>query len=157
MNDVKEIRRQLWYSLDMMAVRKWFFGGVFLAVMVIWINLAAADSAKYPDRIGMMLIMLAISAGPFLGFSTWRTIQVFRHPESYHFCKTSLCNPKGGSFRDTIKFTVLIEDADGNKFAADTHSVFSVRGIGWPTHEDYVNRTVTVAYNEETGQVVVIG
>lgn len=87
-----------------------------------------------------------------------RIFNIFRHSESYHFCKTNLCNPKGGSIRDTIKFTVVLEDPDGNKFAADTHSIFhthtSMFGLAL---EDYVNRTVTVGYNKETGQVVVIG
>jgi hypothetical protein len=85
------------------------------------------------------------------------TFNIFRHPESYHFCKTTLCNPKGGSMRDTIKFTVVIEDADGDQFAADTHSIFythtNMFGLGL---EDYANRTVTAGYNEETGQVVII-
>lgn len=64
----------------------------------------------------------------------------------------------GGRFRDSIKFRVLLEDADGHKFVADTHSIFSTHkdfsGLGF---EDYVNQKVTIAYNEETGNVVVIG
>lgn len=39
----------------------------------------------------------------------------------------------------------------------DTHSIFYARGLVGLLLEDYVNRTVTIAYNEETGMVVVIG
>ena len=53
---------------------------------------------------------------------------------------------------------MLLEDADGYKFVADTHSIFSTHGdltgLGF---EDYVNQEVTIAYNEETENVVVIG
>ena len=38
-----------------------------------------------------------------------------------------------------------------------TSSIFLARGWLGPLMEDYVNRDVTLAYNEETGQVVVIG
>jgi len=64
----------------------------------------------------------------------------------------------GGRLRDSIKFRVVLEDADGYKFVADTHSIFSTHkdfmGLGF---EDYVNQEATIAYNEETGYVVVIG
>ena len=64
----------------------------------------------------------------------------------------------GGRFRESIKFRVVLEDAEGCKFVADTHSIFSTHkdltGLGF---EDYVNQEVTIAYNEETGNVVVIG
>ena len=60
-------------------------------------------------------------------------------------------------FRDSIRFRVLLEDADGYKFVTETHSIFSTHknlmGLGF---EEYVNREATIAYNEETGNVVVI-
>lgn len=159
MKDVKEIRRQLWYSLDMAHVKMYLFVCAVcipLSLLIGWMS----TLDYYPDvaRAPIIWTITMIVNGPFLVFCTIRTFNIFRHPESYHFCKTTLCNPKGGSIRDTIKFTVLLEDADGNKFAADTHSIFhthtSMFGLGL---EDYVNQTVTAAYNEETGQVIIIG
>ena len=155
MKDVKEIRRQLWHSLDMAYVRMWLFVAAICAA-IFWVMTLFLSPNEY--EVGIIWLTLGICLGPILVFCIIRTFNIFRHPESYHFCKTVLCNPKGGSLRDTIKFTVVIEDADGDKFAADTHSIFtthkSMLGAGI---EDYVNRTVTAGYNEETGQVIIIG
>ena len=102
--------------------------------------------------------MAAISSLPILIFCAWRTITIFRHVESYHFCKATLCNPKGGRIRDTIRFLVVLRDADGFPFTAYTHSIFHTHRSSFGLAlEDYVNQEVTVGYNKETGQVVVIG
>ena len=159
MKDVKEIRRKLWYSLDMAYVKMYLFVCAVcipMSLLIGWIS--TRDYYLEAARGPIIWTITAIVNGPFLIFCALRTFLIFRHPESYHFCKTKLCNPKGGSIRDTIKFTVLLEDADGNKFAADTHSIFHTHrnmfGLGL---EDYVNQTVEAAYNEETGQVIIIG
>ena len=158
MNDVKEIRRQLWYSLDMAYVKMYLFISA-VCIPIIWL-IARMAAGPYPteDHALITWMLIAMSVGPILVFCAVRTVSIFRCPGSYHFCKTKLCNPKGGSVRDTIRFTVLIEDADGNKFAADTHSIFHThRSMFGPALEDYVNQAVTAGYNEETGQVIIIG
>ena len=159
MTDLKEIKQKLWQSLDMVNVRMWLFvSGVVSAVMILMILLMGQDFLDSAENIFELLCPLMITVGPILGFCAVRTFKIFRYPESYTFCKANLCNPKGGSIRDTIRFTVVIEDAQGDKFAADTHSIFTThRGYLGLALEDYVNQTVTVAYNEETGMVVVIG
>ena len=160
MPDKKEIRQKLWHSLDMAHVKMWLFvAAVSTLIMWVFFRLTIQRDPYYStEQVVMFWVTIAIAIGPILVFCAIRTINIFRHAESYHFCKTVLCNPKGGSIRDTIKFTVLIEDADGNKFAANTHSIFTTHkimfGLGF---EDYVNHTVTAGYNEETGQVVIIG
>ena len=154
MKDVKEIRRQLWYSLDMAYVRMWLFV-VAVCVAIFWVMTLFLAPNEY--EAGVTWFTLGICVGPIVILCGIRTWNIFRHPESYHFCRTKLCNPKGGSIRDTLKFTVLIEDADGNKFAADTHSIFTThKSMFGPALEDYVNQTVTAGYNEETGQVIIL-
>lgn len=160
MADKKEIYRKLWYSLDMAYVRMWLFVTA-VCTLIVWLLFqlgVSRDAYITLEQVVALWVTIGLVMGPILVFCIIRTVNIFRHAESYHFCKTVLCNPKGGSIRDTIKFTVLIEDADGCKFAADTHSIFtthrSFSGLGF---EDYVNRTVTAGYNEETGQVVIIG
>ena len=160
MKDVKEIRRKLWYSLDMTYVKMYLFiCAVCIPILLLSFWLSTRGYHYHSgEQTAMIWVTIAIVIGPILVFCAVRTFNIFHHPESYHFCKTKLCNPKGGSIRDTIKFTVLLEDADGNKFAADTHSIFHTHrnmfGLGL---EDYVNQTVEAAYNEETGQVIIIG
>ena len=157
MKDTKEIRRRLWHSLDMAYVKQWLFVAAVCAP-ITWLILRLSTRGYHAEEQAPLIwISIAIIIGPILVFCAIRTFNIFRHPESYHFCKTTLYNPKGGSMRDTIKFTVVLEDADGDQFAADTHSIFythtNMFGLGL---EDYVNRTVTAGYNEETGQVVII-
>ena len=160
MPDKKEIRYQLWHSLDIAYVKLWLFvAAVCTLIMWLFFRLAILwDVYHTLEQVVAFWVTIGLVIGPIVVFCAVRTWNIFRHPESYCFCRTVLCNPKGGSIRATIKFTVLIEDADGDKFAADTHSIFTTHrdcsGLGF---EDYVNHTVTAAYNEETGQVVIIG
>ena len=158
MKDIQEIRRDLWHSLDMAAVKLLLFwamvGNVILFAVLFFTSMGMDTS----ERWSVILTMMAVCLLPFLILCLWRTVQTFRKAESYIFCTATLSNPMGGRFRDSIKFRVVLEDADGYKFVADTHSIFSTHkdltGLGF---EDYVNQEVTIAYNEETGNVVVIG
>lgn len=158
MKDMKEIRRDLWHSLDMAFVKIRLFWTAVVTVIVSVTVFLASRGMDPQERGAVLGTMLAIGVLPILIFCVWRTFRIFQAAESYTFCKTTLSNPKGGRFRDSIKFRVLLEDADGYKFVADTHSIFSTHkdfmGLGF---EDYVNQEAAVAYNEETGNVVVIG
>ena len=154
-----KIREKLKNSLDMVNVHLWLFVAGMVALLEGVMVLFLISGPPFgPSRWGAYGIMLLISVVPILIFCAWRTIQIFRCPESYHFCKAKLSNPKGGRVRDTIRFLVVLEDAEGYRFTAYTHSIFhthkSAAGLAL---EDYVNQEVTIGYNEETGQVVVIG
>ena len=158
MKDIQEIRRELWHSLDMAFVKVFlFWTAVFTAIMFVTMLLASRGMDPQ-ERVAVIGTILAITTLPILIFCAWRTFRTFQATESYIFCTATLSNPMGGRFRDSIKFRVVLEDADGYKFVADTHSIFSTHkdltGLGF---EDYVNQEVTIAYNEETGNVVVIG
>lgn len=154
-----EIRENLKNSLDMVRVHMYLFcAGIILLVEGVMVLLLATRPPFGPSRWLIFGIMAVISVVPILVFCLWRTISIFRCSESYHFCKTKLSNPKGGRVRDTIRFLVVLEDMDGNTFPAMTHSIFHTHRSSFGlAMEDYVNKEVTVAYNEETGQVVVIG
>ena len=158
MTDVKEIHRDLWHSLDMAFVKIFLFWTAVVTVIVSVTVILASRGIDPQERGAVLGTILVIAVLPILIFCAWRTFRIFQATESYIFCKTTLSNPMGGRFRDSIKFRVILEDADGGKFVADTHSIFSTHkdftGLGF---EDYVNQTVTIAYNVETGNVVVIG
>ena len=157
MKDKSEIREMLRDSLEMQVAVRYLITGVILAVFCILLGMRELRYMEPGHRILGTVIVSALCALPVLLFSLVRTIRIFRKPQSYHFCKANLCNPKGGNLRHTIRFTVLLEDSQGRKFAAKTHSIFYTRGLIGPLLEDYVNKTVTIAYNEETGMVTVIG
>jgi len=90
-------------------------------------------------------------------FHLWRVIRICRKPDSYIFCTAVLYQHHRSDWRKAMYFTVVIEDAEGNRFPANTHDIFYTHSITGLSLEDYVNKTVEVGYNEETGQVVVIG
>ena len=57
----------------------------------------------------------------------------------------------------SFSFTVLLRDEEGTVITR-THSIFAyAKSMFGPSMEEYLNETVTVGYNEETGEVVVIG
>lgn len=157
MNDVKQIRSRLWNKLEMQVVFKYLVIALIVAVFCILLGLHELRYLDAAHRIGGTVLITAICTLPLLSFCAIRTFRIFWKPQGYHFCKTKLSSPKGGNIRHTIRFTVLLEDSDGKKFVADTHSIFYTHGLVGPLMEDYVNQTVTVAHNEETGMVVVIG
>ena len=158
MKDKKEICRDLWHSLDMAFVKLFLFRTAVISAIFFVVMLFASRGMMPQERWPILGTMMAICFLPILIFCAWRTFRTFQSAESYIFCTAKLSNPMGGRFRDSIKFRVLLEDADGHKFVADTHSIFSTHkdfmGLGF---ENYVNQNITIAYNEETGNVVVIG
>ena len=158
MKDIQEIRRDLWHSLDMAFVKVFLFWAMVVNVILFAVLFFTSMGMDPAERCTVILTMMAVCLLPFLILCLWRTVQTFRKAESYIFCTATLSNPMGGRFRESIKFRVVLEDAEGCKFVADTHSIFSTHkdltGLGF---EDYVNQEVTIAYNEETGNVVVIG
>ena len=158
MKDIKEIRRALWHSLDMAEVKLLLFWAMVVNVILFAVLFFTSMGMDPAERWTVILTMMAVCLLPFLILCLWRTVQTFRKAESYIFCTATLSNPMGGRFRESIKFRVVLEDADGYKFVADTHSIFQTHvGFGGFALEDYVNQKVTIAYNEETGNVVVIG
>ena len=156
--DTSEIKKKLKSSVEMTYVDAWLIIGVITVLIIgLLVLLFAARPPFGPNRWLVFGLMAGPVLIPILGFCLWRTVSIFRCPGSYHFCRTKLCNPKGGRIRDSIRFLVVLEDADGNQFTAYTHSIFFTHrdSLGLAL-EDYINKEVTVGYNEETGMVVVI-
>lgn len=104
----------------------------------------------------MLAIYISLIFLPILGFLLWRLFRIFRSAEEYVFCTARLAQPHTGFPRDFMYFTVVLETQEEGTFVANTHSVFHTRQ-GPLSLEDYVNKTVTIAWNRETDMVVVIG
>lgn len=148
--DKKTIQERLWYSLEMHVVRRDLI--MILIAMVIFL-LFTWD----PQTWAVALVIDCLGFGPVAVFYIWRGIQILRKPEGYTFYKTTL-----GSFHQKFPlkmmyFTVVLEEPDGSKRIEDTHAIFACHGIVEPLVESYVNSTVTIGLNRETGMVVVIG
>ena len=99
---------------------------------------------------GLVLLPIWVAYG-------WRYFRVFRKISRYTFHRAVLDRPSISRFVHAFHFTVTLEGTEKGTVTANTSSIFLARGWLGPILEDYVNKEVTLAYNEETGQVVVMG
>lgn len=154
---VAAARRKLRQSMEMALLTKHII--LYSAASLVGFVMAILSSGmpRQPEMWIGMGIILAILLGPLLGFYLWRILRIFRQAEHYSFCRTTLDRPHSGIMRNTMNFSVLIRLPDGTQRMRSTHSIFYAYGFTGPLMEDYINKTVTVGYNEETETVVVIG
>lgn len=146
--DVKsENRRRLLDSVEMHCTVRDL---VIILVFTVVCALLPRD-----DRGEKYLLLLACV--PFLVFYLVRICNILRKPGSYRFCRTTFSQPHQNPLAKSMYFTVVLQDENGQNVVRDTHAIFACHGFIGPLMEDYVNRTVTVAYNPETDMVVVIG
>ena len=141
-------RSRLWDSLEMHCVLRDF---------AIWSVIALISKPlgdRQIDGAGWFYMALFL---PFVLFYLIRAVQILGKPESYRFYKTQLTQPHQKYPLKSMCFKVVLEDEGVRRYIVDTHAIFAAHGIIGPLMEDYVDRTVTVAYNKETGMVVVIG
>ena len=103
----------------------------------------------------MLSIITGIVILPIYAVEGWALWKIFRKAGSYRFYRTTLGALHSCKWTRFMYFTVVLQDPDGARIV-NTNPIFSTRN-GGALIEDYVNQTVTVAYNEETGEVVVIG
>ena len=152
--DKKQIRAQLLDSLEL----KTLWGRFLVTALVLFLLcvIRGLCNISYESFWLATGIICGVTLIPYLIFCTIRTLHIFHRPVDYFFCRVNLCNPHAGFLRDSFYFSVLVEDPlDHQKYFVDTHAIFTSRGL--PRLEDYVNTTVTIAHNRETGMTAVIG
>lgn len=157
MSDATKTRQRLWDSLEMYTIRR----DAVLCTLLVAIVLCIQSCAAGPGS-GDVWLVSAIIGGitllPFWCFWIWRTIQIFRRPEDYFFCRCQLSSFHHRFFtKGAMYFTVVLDDPEGGRILAETHAIFQSYGVMEPLLENYTGRTVTIAYNRETEMVVVIG
>lgn len=148
MTEITDTHRRLWHSLELHCIRR----ELILYLLAIGVFLLMTRGNRI---IGLLLACAGF--GPFVVFHLWRTVQIFRRPEDYTFHRAVLSQPHQKWPLKAMYFTVWLEESDGSKSVADTHAIFACHGIVEPLVESYVNSTVTIARNTQTGMVVVIG
>ena len=156
--DKKATRQYLWDSLELQTLRRDALLSTLMVFIILFFQGCLASTSGDGTAWLISLIIGAVTLLPFWCFWIIRTIRLLRKPEEYFFCKCTLSSVHHRAFlKGAMYFTVVIEDPEGNRFAADTHAIFAAYGIAEPLLENYINRTVTVGYNRETEMVVVIG
>ena len=148
MDDRSVNRDRLWHSLEMQVLRR----DLILYLIATGLFLLMTGENRIAG-----LLLGCFCFGPFVIFHLWRTFQIFRRVEDYTFYRTKLSQFQQRFPLKTMYFTVVLEESDGSKQVVDTHAIFSGTGLVEPLVGSYVNSTVTIGLNKETGMVVVIG
>ena len=155
--DKQEICDKLKGSLEVSTIRLWVKIELGMVALVCGLHfLISMGTYRGVDPWAFYGFVAGIVLVPMFGVHGFELWRIFRKAESYRFYEAKLTQPHGTYFR-SMYFTVLLQDEDGT-IITRTHSIFGTgkhqRG---PLMEDYLNKTVTVAYNEFTEEVVVIG
>lgn len=157
MENTSDISRKLKGSLEMACIRReliLYFLVMAAGILIAGASYGHAENAAFWIDVAVLFLVIFL---PFVIFYLWRIICIWRERDQYILCRAVLSQPHQKMLLRTMYFTVVLEDPAGGKFSADTHAIFQCHGIIGPLVEDYINRTVTIAYNRETGMVVVIG
>ena len=148
--DTSEIREKLKCSMEIAHIRSalavWSF---LVAAYITTLTLFWGGFTFTTILCGAFLLPIWVTYG-------WRYFRVFRKPEHYTFHRVTLSQPHANKFH-AFYFKVELESEGRSSITTKTSSIFLARGWLGPLMEDYVNREVTIGYNEDTEQIVVIG
>lgn len=149
--ETSEIKEKLKCSLEIAHIRS------ALVVASVLVAAYVGIMTLFWGSIAFTVILCGVILFPMWVAYNWRYYRVFRKISRYTFHKALLAQPHTSRFVHAFHFTVVLENTEKGTVTTKTSSIFLARGWLGPFLEDYVNREVTLAYNEETGQVVVIG
>lgn len=149
--------RMIKRSLDRMVYKRVLIAigiGAGLGTLYGWVTMRDYEPVFFRIFLGWMAAVLAIPVGVWV----YRMWKLFRVPEEYFFTRAELSTFHHKLWtRGMMYFTVVIDHPEEGRIAVNTNPIFASWGWEQPLLEDYLNTTVTVGYNRETGMVVVIG
>lgn len=94
---------------------------------------------------------------PIPVFYLYRIFRILHRRDGYLFCTAALNQPNYHFWRKTYSFTVTLDHPEISRRSRQTQPIFIPEGFYEPLLVNYVNQTVTVAYNPLTETLVVIG
>ena len=148
--------RMIKRSLDMTVYKRMLIAigiGTGLGLLYGWARFREYDDLYLELFLGMMVIFV----GPPTAIWGYRMWKLFRVPEEYFFTKATLTTFHQCWWPRGMCFTVVIDHPEEGTVAVSTNPIFHPTGWEQPLLQDYMNKTVTIGYNRETGMVVVIG
>ena len=139
--ELRELKKQLWNSVD----RKYhgcmlFACTMLLSVTAVFCWLLIREFAWSILSVGGILLLVLL----------WKLLRIFYKASHYTVFRSTLSAPKGD--RKAVAFTG--KAPDGTQCWTDR--IFYLRNLP-PLLSDWLDQTVTVAWNRETGRVIVIG
>ena len=153
--DWAEFRMWLWNSVDAEYYRRILGAGIAilcyfgaLCGVLFWF---AKDVAVFMAIAGCTAIL------PLLAWRLWQLLRIFRKVAYYRFYKTTLSGPRCPKGNNRVFFfPVTIRDSEMGIIQRRTATIYYARKRFGPMLKDYLDRTVTVAWNRETDMIVVI-
>ena len=154
----QEIREKLKHSLEVSTIRLWIKIEIGMVLLVCGLHFLTSLNAYWDvNPWAFYGFVSGITLIPLFGVHIWELRRIYRKYESIKFYQVKLTQPHSSHWFRSFSFTVLLRDEDGT-IITRTHSIFGSSKYQWgPIMEDYLNKTVTVAYNEETEEVTIIG
>ena len=146
--ELQETKRQLWNSIDAkfhcktMTVCAGML--VFLSVILALLWMMSPDTAIFMLLAGCFVLL------PLLLWRTWKLIRIISHADQYVFFRAKLGAPKGN--HKVVSLSVNLP----NGKRAMTDRIYYLRKFQ-PRLSDWLDKTATVAWNQVTGVVIVIG
>lgn len=151
---LSDIRRQLRNSVEMSWIR--FQLLLWVSCWIGCLIVCVIGTRNHRALLPVMLCFVSVLYTPALLFWTVRLVKLFRAPGEYVFCPAELMEPHRVFPGRSYRLMGVIETERDGRFAVETHAIFRSGGM-WLRLEDHLGKTVTLAWNRETGTVVVIG
>jgi len=150
-----EKKERLKQSLEVAHIRTLII--IYTVAMLAGAGLCWLQNRETADAVQIVICVFGLFWVAIMAvYGIW-LIRIFRNVEEYVFCKAKLVKLHGGKMKNSMYFTVVLEIPGEGKILENTSAIFQTHGWPGPLVEDYVNRTVEIAYNLSTQQVVVIG
>lgn len=153
----EEILNKLKTSVEVAAIKKWIIAYLLLLPLCCLAHYLTLRNV--PMVIPAMVFYPVVGLFaliPLLAVQLLRLWRIFRRVESYGFYRVQMTELHGKWKNHGYYFTVELEVPGGIR-RVKTRPIFQTWGPINPLIGDYVNLRATIAYNEETGCVVVIG
>jgi hypothetical protein len=130
------------------------YGGIFAAILAIFVLLRATGEAVDADMV--IYLFFGLILGGFWLYTGYQWLELFLHMDRYIFFQARLDQPHvhSGRYGASISFTVNFTNRSGKTLTRETAALFSSNRT--PFLEDYNNKIVQLAYNEETDRLVVL-
>lgn len=150
----KDIKSQIKESLDYKIFRRNIISACVItavsAVFIALISLYAHDA-----RFFFGLIPICAMTIPQVIINLNRMKSITEDADHYFVTETVLSSPKN-TLNAGVYFTVKFKLPDGTAKEANTRAVGCTRGIDRPHFSDLADKKALIAYNTETGTVVVL-
>lgn len=134
----------------------------FVVLFVAFFGMAAGlqheDFGLSLKVTGIVILIFALMFLPFILFTLYKYLALFKNLNDYEIYEVCLDHPGTAYwYRGAIYYTVTFETKAGYKVSVDTKPLWSGGAFASFHLDDYNNKKIKAAYNEQTGDMMVLG